>query len=80
MHSDIFFFISSVGFIVLGILLTIVLIYLIRVTRSFMHILEKIEASVETIGDTTMELIDDMRDNVFFKMLFPAKKKQRKLK
>ncbi len=76
-HSEIFFFISSIGFIILGILLAILLVYFIRALRSLTAILEKIESSVETIGDTTMELIDDMRDNVFFKMLFPAKKKPR---
>jgi hypothetical protein len=27
-----------------------------------------------------MELIDDMRDNVFFKMIFPTKKNKRILK
>lgn len=80
MHSDIFFFISSIGFIILGILLSVFLVYLIRAIRSLMHILEKIESSVETIGDTTMELIDDMRNNVVFNMLFPAKKNKRILK
>ena len=80
MNSDIFFFISSIGFIILGILAAILLVYLIRAVRSFVHISEKIESSIETIGDTTMELIDDMRDNVFFKMLFPAKKNKRILK
>lgn len=80
MHSDIFFLISSIGFIILGILLVILLVYLIRAVRSFVTILEKVESSLETIGDTTMELIDDLRDNVFFKMIFPAKKKYKKLK
>ncbi len=80
MNSDIFFFISSIGFIILGILAAILLVYLIRAVRSFVNISEKIESSMETIGDATMELIDDLRDNIFFKMIFPAKKKQRKLK
>lgn len=80
MHSDIFFFISSIGFVILGILAAILLVYLIRAVRSFVHISEKIEASVETIGDTTMELIEDLRENIFFKMIFPTNKNKRILK
>ncbi len=74
-QADIFFFISSIAFVILGILAVIVLVYVIKVLHSFMRILEKVEDSMDTIGDVTMELIDEMRDNVFFRMLFKPKKK-----
>ncbi len=76
-QADIFFFISSIAFVILGILAVIVLVYVIKVLHSFMRILERVEESMDSIGDATMELIDEMRDNMFFRMLFPAKKKPR---
>jgi hypothetical protein len=56
--------------------LGIVLIILcIKAVRSFIRILEKVESSMNSIGDATMELIEDMRDNIFFRMFFHPKKK-----
>ncbi len=74
-QSEIFFFISSIGFVLLGILISIILIYSIKALHSFTRILAKIEDSLDTIGDTTMELIEDLQSNVFFRMLFNPKKK-----
>jgi hypothetical protein len=75
MQSEIFFFISSIGFIIIGILGIIIIILCIKVIRSFMRILERIESSMDTIGDVTMELIEDMRYSVFFRMFFRPRRK-----
>ena len=75
MQSEIFFFISSIGFIIIGILGIILLILCIRMVSSFMRILERVELSMDSIGDVTMELIDDMRDSFFFKMFFRSRRK-----
>ena len=65
------------GFIILGILTAILIIYLINLDSSLIRILSRIEESMDSIGDATMELIDEVRDNVFFRMLFREKKKHR---
>lgn len=77
MHSEIFFFISSIGFVITVSLLAVILFYCIKAVSSFTRILERIESSMDSIGDATMELIEDLRDNVFFRLLFRPKKKGR---
>ena len=62
----------------LWILVAIFLIYLIRATRAFSRIMEKFENDVNHIGDTTKELLNDLKESVIFKFLFGKKKKSRK--
>ncbi|MFZ2049240.1 MAG: hypothetical protein WAV25_03020 [Minisyncoccia bacterium] len=80
LQSQIFFFISSVGFVLLWILLAVFLYYLIRTTRTLSRIMEKVERDIETIGDTTKELIEEMQDSTVFRFLFGSKRKRRKSK
>ena len=78
LQSQVFFFISSVGFVLLWIMIAIFLFYLIRVTKTLSRIMEKVEKDVNNIGDTTKELLEDMRDNVVFNFLFGKKKRKPK--
>lgn len=73
-QADIFFFISSTGFVILAILAIIILVLCIRAVTVFNRILVKIEDSMENIGDATMELLDDMRDSLIFRMFFRPSK------
>jgi hypothetical protein len=77
-QSQTFFFISSVGFVTLWILIAIFLVYLIRATNALSKMLEKVEKDVDQIGDTTKEMVDDIKDSVIFQFLFKKKKKSRK--
>lgn len=76
-HSETFFLISSVGFILLWILVAIFLFYLIKSMRVFSKIMEKIEGDVGKIGDTTKEMIEDVQDSTIFRVLFGKKKKRK---
>ena len=78
LQSQVFFFISSVGFVTLWILVAIFLVYLIRATSTFSKIMNKVEKDIEKIGDTTKEMVEDMRDSVIFNFLFRKKRKSRK--
>ena len=75
-HSEMFFFISSIGFVVIGIIGVVLLVLCIRATSSLLRILEKVESSMDSIGDATMDLIEDMRHNAIFRLLFGSRKKQ----
>ena len=77
-QTQIFFFISSIGFVFLWILVAIFLFYLIRATHTFSRILEQIEKDINKIGDTTKEMVEDMKDSMIFNFLFKKKKKSRK--
>jgi uncharacterized protein YoxC len=77
-QSQIFFFISSVGFVFLWVLVAIFLLYLIRATSAFSKIMDKMEKDIESVGDTTKEILEDVKDSIVFNFLFRKKKKHRK--
>jgi len=77
-QSQVFFLISSVGFLMLWFLVAVFLVYLIRATSAFSRIMEKFEKDINNIGDTTKELLSEMRDNPIFNFFFGKKKKSRK--
>ena len=77
-QSEAFFFISAVGFVFLWVLTAILLVYLIRATNTFSRIMDKIEENIDQVGDTTKEMLEDVRQSVVFNFLFRKKKKSRK--
>ena len=77
-NSEIFFFISSIGFVFLWALMAIFLIYLIRATDTFSRIMERVEKDVDNIGDTTKEMLVEVKDSFIFNLLFRKKKKHPK--
>ncbi len=80
MQSQIFFFISSVGFVVLGVLAGILLFYLIRASRTFARIIDQAEKDINTIGDMTKEMLSEIKENSLFQFLAKFFKKKRKSK
>ena len=80
LQSQVFFFISSVGFVVLGILVGVLLFYLIRVSKTFSRIIDKAEEDINKIGDTTREILEEIRENSLFQFLAKLFKKKRKSK
>lgn len=76
MESQVFFFISSIGFIVLGILTAVALIYILRALHLFSKILKRVEKDIDSIGDTTKEMLEDMRSSSVFRFLFRRKKQR----
>lgn len=77
MQSEIFFFISSVGFVIIAILAAAALILILRALHIFSDILKKVEKDIDSIGDTTKEMLEDMRDSSVFRFLFKKKRKQK---
>ncbi len=77
-QSEIFFVISSIGFVTLWILVAIFLVYLIRVTRTFSRIINKIEENINEIGDTTKDMLEDLRESAVFRFIFGKKRRGRK--
>ncbi len=78
LQSQVFFFISSIGFVLLWILVAIFLFFLIRATKTFLRIIDRVEKDIDNIGDTTREMLDDIRDSAVFNFLFKKKRKSRK--
>jgi len=80
LNSQIFFFISSVGFVILFALLAVLLFYLIRAAKIFSRIAEGVEDDIDKIGDTTKEMFAEMKESVIFQFLFKKKKRSTKTK
>jgi large-conductance mechanosensitive channel len=76
LQSQVFFFISSIGFVLLWILVAIFLFYLIRATNTFSRIMDRVEKDIDNIGDTTKEMLDDIRDSAVFNLLLGKKKRK----
>ena len=80
LQSEIFFFISSLGFIILGIFAVVTFIHILRAVRIFSSILEKAEKDIDSIGDTSKEMLEEIQNSIVFRFLFQGKKKQKKTK
>jgi uncharacterized protein YoxC len=78
MQSQIFFFISSVGFIIIWVLVACILLYFLQAMRTFANIMDTIDDNINNIGDMTKELLEDIRNNSVFNFLFGKKKTHKK--
>ena len=82
-QAQVFFFVSSIGFVILGVFVVILLFYLIRISRTFSRIIDKAEEDINNIGDTTKEILEEMKESSLFQFLtkfFKKKKKNNKEK
>jgi len=77
-QAQVFFFISSVGFVILFTLTTIILFYAISAFKAFSRIALKLEENIDNIGDATAEIIGDIKDSWIFNFIFGKSKKSKK--
>ena len=75
--ADIFFIISSIGFVTVWILVAIFLVYLIRAMRAFSRIMNIFEKDVTKMNETAEDIISDIRESFIFKFIFGKKRKSR---
>jgi len=79
-QSDIFFFISSISFIILTVLLAVACIYIISILQDFKSVSRKIKNGADYAGEHVEELVENIEDSAFYKFIFGKKKKSRKTK
>ncbi len=75
-HADIFFFIASIGFVLLIVLISIALNYLIRLIRRTTLMAERLEGNIETIGEEAKDMIMEFRDSPVMGFLFGRKRRK----
>lgn len=78
LQSQIFFLISSIGFIILGVMAGVFLYYLIVTMKVFHRIITKIEGDISDLGDTSKEILDDLRDSPVYRFIFGSRRVGRK--
>lgn len=76
-HADIFFFISSIGFIILFALFVIALVYLIKLIRSLHRTIEMLKTKAKGLEEDAEELLEDVRESVVFRLIFGRKNRTR---
>lgn len=74
-HADIFFFISSIGFIILFIVLIIGAVHLVRLIRSLNDAIDTLKSKAKDIEADAEELIDEVRESVIFRLFFGRKRR-----
>ena len=60
LKMDSFFFVSTIGFVVLGVLLAVALVYAIKLLRSLNHIAHTVEEETDAIKED----LDDARESI----------------
>ncbi|MEI6316273.1 MAG: DUF948 domain-containing protein [bacterium] len=79
-NSEVFFFISSVGFVFLWILIAILLAYLIRIMHTFSRIMKKVEKDIDRIGDATEDVLWEIKESRLFQFIFGKQHRHKKTK
>lgn len=77
MHADIFFIISSVGFILLALLAAVALCYVILILRRWYRISRKIEDGMSTITEEAKTLLAALASHRLLAWLFGKKNGKR---
>ena len=77
-QSEVFFIISSVGFVLLWILLAICMIYVIRIMHLITRIMKKAEDGIIQMNDTANDMLEDIHDSAVFRFVFGKKHTHRK--
>ncbi|MCR4325603.1 MAG: hypothetical protein NUV59_02240 [Patescibacteria group bacterium] len=75
LQSQVFFFISSVGFVILGVLAVLISIAILRALNSFSSILKRAEKDIDSVGDTSREILEDIRDSSVFRLFFQKRRR-----
>ena len=74
---DIFFFITSVVTIFLGILLSILLFYLIKTAKNLYKLSQEIKGGFKESGEFIMDLKERLDSNFIFRLFFPLLRRKR---
>lgn len=80
LQSEIFFFISSISFIILSILLAVAVINIISILRDFKSVSRKIKNGADYAGDHVEELAKNLEETTLYKIIFGKKRKTKSKK
>jgi hypothetical protein len=72
--ADIFFFVSSIGFILLFVLAAIVLVQFIFLLRRWQRMSKKLEQDADTIREDAKEFLEHLTESRVFRFIFGKKR------
>ncbi len=77
MQSEIFFFISSIGTVLLVVLASILLYYLIKAGRNLYLLSQSLKSNYKESEEFIEELRERLEDNAVFQVFFPPARRKR---
>jgi beta-lactamase regulating signal transducer with metallopeptidase domain len=77
MKSEIFFFISSIGTVLLVVLASILLFYLIKAGRNLYLLSQSLKSNYKESEEFIEELRERLEDNAVFQFFFPPARRKR---
>lgn len=77
-YIQLFFILSSVGFVFLWVFISIFLFYLICAMRTFHRIAQKLEKNIDELSGDAKDLVKDIKESVVFNFFFKKKKSRKK--
>ncbi len=78
MKADIFFFITSISIVLLTVIFIIIGFYVIKITKNFSDISEKLKQSVDSATDELKDMGEHVRQSPIFSFIFGRPKKTKK--
>ena len=78
--ADIFFFIASVGFIIITFLFIIALYHLIKILKDFEFISDKLQKGVNFASSNLEDLAKNVNESSIFQIIFGKKRKTKSKK
>lgn len=74
-HADMFFFVSTIGFILIFGALFVGLLYIIGILKSVRTISRKLEGDVDVISAEAKDFFQDIQSSVVYRMIFGKKRR-----
>ncbi len=76
-HADMFFFISTICFVLLTICGVVILVYVIGIVRSIKKASDTISSSLADVSADTQAFIRDIRESMVYRMFFGSPRKRK---
>ncbi len=76
-HADMFFFISTICFVLLTICGVVLLVYVIGIVRSIKKASDAIGTSLADMSTETKAFIKDIRESMVYRMFFGSSRKRK---
>lgn len=75
--ADIFFFISSIGFVILAVMLGIAMFYFIKAGKNLYDISESLHTHFKESEEFFLDMKDKLENNLIFRMIFPTSRRKK---
>ncbi len=77
MKANVFFFVTTIAVAIFAVLGIVIAVYVIRILRNIQRASDKLEQSIEALGEHAEALSDKISESFLFRLLFGKRAKKR---